>query len=82
MVSARRIVAFNFCMYSPNLPFFLVYLTGLVGHNINYEKNFYAHKMSASISRARRGAVGCGTALQAEGHAFDSRWSHWDFSLT
>ena len=82
MVSARRVVAFHFCMYSPKLPFYPVNLTGLVVHNINYEKIFYVQKMSVPISRARRGAVGCGTALQAEGPAFDSRWSRWDFSLT
>ena len=29
-----------------------------------------------------RGAVGWGTALHSEGCGFDSRWCHWNYSLT
>ena len=31
---------------------------------------------------ARGGAVGWGTALQAESCVFDSRWGHWKFAVT
>ena len=87
IVSASRVGAFYF-WYIPHKTTILSSLfnfhdsghLALLDTILIIKKIFCSQKMSVPISGARLGAFGCGTVLQAEGHAFDSRWSRWDFS--